>query len=63
MSKPFLSSRGKLASLHRFHPYTYAMAVHFETRDDFLKAPLCIHTLAIQLDNLTLEIAVRSYVK
>ena len=33
------------------------MAVHFETRDDFLKAPLCLHTLAIQLDNLTLEIA------
>ena len=39
------------------------MAVHFETRDDFLKAPWCIRTLAIQLDNLTLEIAVRSYVK
>eukprot|EP00439_Symbiodinium_sp_Y106_P054477 s3618_g7.t1 len=39
------------------------MAVHFETRDDFLKAPLCIHTLAIQLDNLTLEIALRSYGK
>ena len=39
------------------------MAVHFETRDDFLKAPLCVHTLAIQLDNLTLEIALRSYGK